>query len=876
MRSARFTPRKEPTVSPRLRLLGALAAALALVAGVAAPAARAGTYDVSVSTADDVSGWQFFHDSGFYGCSITSHPGPCADSDVPSPTPLRIFAYGTAAHQANAYWEWLAPPTTTIESGSVRVVTATAATDTEAYMKARLRSEAFAGLPQLHVASNDGTFIWSIPSGNESVGLFLKTDVDRTYNDKWKNTIRVTDLTARLRDDTAPSVVLSGPLASGNWLNQSQQVNLTVDASDAGSGVASASLRDGGTVLDSDAVPAQPGTQPGRTAYTGTLGTSPAALGDGRHTLDVVVTDAAGETVTTPVQVRVDAHAPVAVAMSPAATTTDVRPAVSFSVDPGPSGLGTFEASLDGTPMLISGSDATFTPQADLGYGTHTVAFHATDGAGNSRDGLWTFAVIDTTPPSLSHAAPADGSSGEDRRPEVAFDLADTGTGVDPATLHVVLDGADVAAAGTYAAGHFSLAPASNLAYGMHHVKVIVSDRSGNAMPAVQWTFAVADVTPPILSDATPKDGSSGADRTPVVSFQVADAGIGVDPDTITFTLDGTPAGVGASFAAGRFSYVPPAPLGFGVHTVSARVSDLAGNRSPALSWSFAVADEEPPGIEGRRPLAGSIVPGATVIAFDISDAGTGVDAATLHVDVDGSDVVSWGTLTGGHFAYAPGNLGAGVHTIAVTVADNSGNVAGPVMWQFAVADPATLALAPAGGPASIVHGHAAVLRFSATSNGTGMAGARLLVSARPAGSTAFGPARVVTASTDGVAEFAVSPASTTVYRIELEADPSVQTERTLVVHQRVTLAASRHRMRRGGTLDLSGRVAPARSGRVSIQLLTANGWRTVARPRVNARSAFHATVIAALPGRYILRAVATATARNAGGTSASVSVRVR
>ena len=862
-------------MSPRLRLLGALAAALALV-GAASPVAHAGTYDISVRTDADIDGWQFFHDPGFSGCSIKSHPGPCADGDVPSPTTLRIFAYGTAEHLANAYWEWLAPQTTTIEHGSIRVVAATSANDTYAYMKARLRSESFVGSPQLHVTPDDGAFVWSIPSGNEAFGVFLKTDVDRNYTDKWRNTIRITDLTATLRDDTPPRVVLSGPLTSGGWLNQSQQVNLTVDADDAGAGVAAASLRSAGTALDSDAVPAQAGLHLGRTSYSAALGTSPAGLGDGTHFLDVVVADAAGESTTTPVTVRVDAHPPAATGMSPAPSTTNVRPVVSFSVDPGPSGLGTFEASLDGMPMQISGSDATLTPAADLAYGTHTVNYHATDGAGNSRDGSWTFAVVDTTPPSLAHAAPADGSSGEDRRPEIAFDLVDTGTGVDPATLHVVLDGSDVAAAGTYASGHFALAAGAGLAYGSHHVKVTVSDRSGNAMPAAEWTFAVADATPPVLSDSTPRNGSSGSDRTPAVSFQLADAGIGIDPDTIRLAIDGTDVTAGGSLAAGRFTYVPPAPLGFGVHSVTAHASDIAGNAAPALAWSFAVADEEPPAIAGRRPLAGSIVPGATVIAFDMTDAGTGIDDATLVVDVDGSDVASWGTLSGGHFSYAPGNLGAGVHTIAVTVADNAGNVVGPVMWQFAVADPASLALAPAGGPSSIVHGRTAVLRFSATSNGTGMAGARILVSGRPAGSAAFGPARVVTATATGVAEFSVSPARTTVYRVELEADPSVRAERTLAVHQRVTFAASRHRMRRGGALQLSGRVAPGRAGRVSIQLLTASGWRTVARPKLSARSAFHATVVAALPGRYVLRAVAAATAQNAGGTSASVTVRVR
>ena len=157
-------------MSPRLRLLGALAAALALV-GAASPVAHAGTYDISVRTDADIDGWQFFHDPGFSGCSIKSHPGPCADGDVPSPTTLRIFAYGTAEHLANAYWEWLAPQTTTIEHGSIRVVAATSANDTYAYMKARLRSESFVGSPQLHVTPDDGAFVWSIPSGNEAFGV---------------------------------------------------------------------------------------------------------------------------------------------------------------------------------------------------------------------------------------------------------------------------------------------------------------------------------------------------------------------------------------------------------------------------------------------------------------------------------------------------------------------------------------------------------------------------------------------------------------------------------------------------------------------------------------------------------------------------------
>ena len=57
-----------------------------------------------------------------------------------------------------------------------------------------------------------------------------------------------------LRDDTAPVATVTGPLASGQWLNQAQAVCATVSASDAGSGVSSSQLRDNlASVLDAHA-----------------------------------------------------------------------------------------------------------------------------------------------------------------------------------------------------------------------------------------------------------------------------------------------------------------------------------------------------------------------------------------------------------------------------------------------------------------------------------------------------------------------------------------------------------------------------------------------------------------------------------------------
>ena len=134
---------------------------------------------------------------------------------------------------------------------------------------------------------------------------------------------------------------------------------------------------------------------------------------------------------TTPIQVKVDAHAQVTVALNRQAGPA---PEVAYSVDPGPSGLGTFEASLDGVPMQITGADATFSTFADLGSaGAPTTTCHATDGAGNSRDGAWRLERR-RHDAAVAHARRTDdGWSGEDRRPEVAFDVADAGIGIDAA-----------------------------------------------------------------------------------------------------------------------------------------------------------------------------------------------------------------------------------------------------------------------------------------------------------------------------------------------------------------------------------------------------------------------------------------------------------
>jgi hypothetical protein len=533
-------------------------------------------------------------------------------------------------------------------------------------------------------------------------------------------------------------------------------------------------------------------------------------------------------------------------------------------------------AAVDGQPMAVEGGHAQLLPAADLAYGAHTVSWSATDGAGNHRDGSWTFHVVDDAPPTLSDPAPAAGAALEGRRPPVAFTLADAGSGIDPTSLRVLLDGSDVAPFGALVDGRFGYTPPADLGYGHHTVSVAVSDRFGNAMAPRQWGFDVVDATPPLLTDVRPDDGASSSDRTPAISVAIADAGIGVDPASITVQLDGTDVTALGGFAGGRFTLTPAAPLGYGSHSVAVRAADRSGN-SAQVGWSFTVHDETPPTISNRSPRPGTTVTGPVAVSFDVADDGTGVDNGSLRVLVDGSDVMSWATFSGGHFVYDPGTFAAGVHTVSVTVADTSGNTAGPVMWQFASVDPARIELAATSVPVRLVAGQQATLRFRATANGAGLDTAQVRLTSRAAGGAGFGDPHTAGSDANGEVSFTVHPTMTTDYRAELVDSGTVSVVRTVVVAQRVTLAPASGRVRRGTPIRLSGAVAPARSGaHVRVQLLTHRGWVTVATPRLTLRSRYAASLVPRVAGRYLFRVVAAADDRNAAGTSRTVAVRVR
>jgi hypothetical protein len=178
--------------------------------------------------------------------------------------------------------------------------------------------------------------------------------------------------------------------------------------------------------------------------------------------------------------------------------------------------------------------------------------------------------------------------------------------------------------------------------------------------------------------------------------------------------------------------------------------------------------------------------------------------------------------------------------------------------------------------PSRITAGGSARLRYRATANGNPLVGTSLRLESRPAAQAGFSDAGVRVTDAGGDASWTVRPRTTTEYRVVVVESEAESDVRTVVVEQRVSLAATRSRVHRGGTIHLSGSVQPAHAGAaVRVQLLTRRGWVTVSTPHLSARSRFTATLLPRVSGRYVFRVVAAATAGNATGTSRSVTVRV-
>ena len=498
----------------------------------------------------------------------------------------------------------------------------------------------------------NGDFSFEIPDG--LVDGEITVEVTATDDDGDTST---TTTTTTL--DTTPPVVELDPLTSGN------------DTTPTISG--STDLEEGSTVTlvvtDNDGV-----TQ----TLTATVDADgnfsvevPNALADGDYTVEATATDDAGNTATDSATGNINSAAPT-ITLDAQGLDNDATPLISGTSDVTPGTTVTLTVvDADGNTQIFQAivqGDGTFSAEVPnaLSEGDYTVTATVTDGSGNSATAVDTGGSVDTQAPAISLDTLGDSNdatpliSGTTDLPAGAtVTIVVTDSAGNEQTLTAIVDNN----------GNFSVEATTPLAEGAFTVEATATDAAGNSTTAnenggnIDTTSPTISLTPLGTSnDATPTlSGTTDMPEGSVVTLSVTDSDGNIQ--TFTATVD----------ASGNFSADVPNDLSEGDYTVTASVTDNAGNtatdsetgsfdaNAPTLTLDAQeVGNDDTPSISGNTDL-----PVGTDITITITDSAGNTQTIITTVNADGSFSVD---------ALTP--LSEGAYSVTATGTDASGNTA--------------------------------------------------------------------------------------------------------------------------------------------------------------------------------------------------------
>lgn len=350
-----------------------------------------------------------------------------------------------------------------------------------------------------------------------------------------------------------------------------------------------------------------------------------------------------------------------------------------ITVYDGATALGTVTANADASWSLALAS-----PLAD---GVHVLTAKSTDLNGNTSLASQPLRVqIDTQAPTL--AGPPDLLAGSDSG-ALATDnvtrettLRFGGRTEGDATV-ILFDGAtELGRTQAGALGNWAFRT-DNLAPGQHAISARALDAAGN-LGAVSFALDVTiDTTAP---DApTVPDLAPGSDTGRSASDNLTHATAllftgRADPAGVVTLFDGeTAIGTGKVGALGNWA-IQAATLGGGVHEISARVTDAAGNASAAsaaLTVTIDTAAPDAPAAPDLAPISDTGRSGADNLTRDMNPVFRGRTEGAARVSLfDGDTVIGTGTVGAlGNWAVQATTLAEGTHAITARVADAAGNI---------------------------------------------------------------------------------------------------------------------------------------------------------------------------------------------------------
>ena len=430
-------------------------------------------------------------------------------------------------------------------------------------------------------------------------------------------------------------------------------------------------------------------------------------LDEGAHALTARASDAAGNqsAASTAFQVTIDTTAPLAPVI--VSVTDDVAPVTGLvanngsSNDATPTIGGTAEAGstvtvydTDGTTVLGTGvaTGGAFTITTSvLGEGTHALTARATDAAGNQGASSTAFHVtIDTVAPvapSITAFSVDSGTAGDHLTNDRTLTLSGT-AGAAGNTVEIFRDGVSIGTTVADAGGNWSLADATSLADGAYQFTARATDAAGNQGPLSAAFQVTIDATAP----GAPTFGSVTDNVAPVIGL-VADNGSSNDPtlsidgtaepgSTVTvYDTDGTTV-VGTGVATGGAGPITTSPLSEGVHTLTLKATDAAGNQSAASTAFHVTIDTVAPlapvivsVTDDVAPVTGAVADNGSSNDATLTIGGTAEAGSTVTVyDTDGTTVLGTGVATGGVFTITTSVLDEGAHALTARASDAAGN----------------------------------------------------------------------------------------------------------------------------------------------------------------------------------------------------------
>ncbi len=213
-------------------------------------------------------------------------------------------------------------------------------------------------------------------------------------------------------------------------------------------------------------------------------------------------------------------------------------------------------------------------------------------------------------------------------------------------------------------------------------------------MPPASGSTHTPNVKPPTVAPALPP-------AIPVITYFNQDSQKWLRAgETVYVTMQGTP-GAQASFHIGTLSgnvvlreespgqylgsWVVPVnkPLPTTPYTVLGELRVNGKTAEPMPASRPIRIDALPPVIANTGPETATTATPA--IVADLSDEGSGIDIASIHLRLNGRDVTSSAEVRADHISFTPMSpLAAGEHTVELEAADRAGNKATQT-WHFTV-----------------------------------------------------------------------------------------------------------------------------------------------------------------------------------------------